>query len=166
MRRAKRRRSFNLRIFRSRRAYTFADIAEELETHIRTVQRWHKEGLPVVDDTTPYLIMGYAIQTFLKERGKRRKTPLKPGEFYCPRCRAPRLSAPEKLVVERTSRRLGKVFKQVLIRGICCQCRQRLLLFSSDRKLAEWLKIPATSAEQGQVLNGSLHRSVNTDMPR
>src|ERR1051325_3945166 len=103
MRREKRKRSFNLRAFKSRRAYTFADIADLLKTHIRTVQRWHTEGLPVLDETTPFLVMGNAIQSFLKERSKKGKTRLKPGEFYCPRCRAPRLSPPEKVMVEITN---------------------------------------------------------------
>jgi hypothetical protein len=47
--RGKKKRIYNARIFRSRRAYSFAEIAEMLNTHIRTVQRWKREGLKILE---------------------------------------------------------------------------------------------------------------------
>jgi hypothetical protein len=80
--RGKKKRIYNARIFRSRRAYSFAEIAEMLNTHIRTVQRWKREGLKILDEETrPFLVMGQDLQDFLKARSRSRKRPLQPGEF-------------------------------------------------------------------------------------
>ena len=125
----RRKRTYNGRIFKARRAYSFAEIAEKLNTHIRTVQIWRKEGLKILDDnTTPFRVMGYNLRDFLKARLQSRKKPLKIGEFYCPKCKEPRRSHPDKLVAEATDRRLGRTYKQVLLRGACEICGQRLLL--------------------------------------
>jgi hypothetical protein len=53
-----------------------------LNTHIRTVQRWKREGLKILDEETrPFLVMGQDLQDFLKARSRSRKRPLQPGEF-------------------------------------------------------------------------------------
>src|SRR5258706_13591363 len=134
--RVKRKRNYNARLFRSKRAYSLAEIAEILNTHIRTVQAWKKDGLKILDDgMKPFLAMGQDIQDFLLERARSRKKPLKPGEFFCTRCGEPRTSHPGKFSIEKTNRRLGTVHKQVLLRGVCRDCGERLLLLSSDRIL-------------------------------
>ena len=163
--RAKKRRTYNVRVFRSKRAYSFAEIAEMLGTHIRTVQNLRKEGLPILEDgTKPFLVMGQDIRNFLTERVRKRRKPLKVGEFLCPRCRQPRKSRPEKLTVEITGRRLGPKYKQVLLRGVCEVCGLSLLLFSSDRKIVEWQKNGLILSERQTVLNGSENSSINADI--
>ena len=102
--RGKKKRRYDARIFRSRRAYSFAEIAEMLNTHIRTVQIWRSEGLKILDDgMKPFLVMGQDIRIFLKERVQSRKKPLNTGEFLCPQ-------------MPRTSKKLpqpthGRVYK-------------------------------------------------------
>lgn len=163
--RTRKNRTHNGRLLKAKRAYSFADIAEKLETHVRTVQVWHKEGLKILEDhTRPFLVMGQDLRDFLKARLRSRKKPLKIGEFYCPRCREPRRSRPDRLAAQATQRRLGKTHKQVLLRGVCEVCDQSLLLFSSDRKAAEWTKNGLIFTEPLEVINGSGISSVKTDI--
>jgi hypothetical protein len=131
----------NPNLVRSRHSYTFAEIAEVYGIHVRTVQSWRKKGMRVIDEMTkPYLVLGYDVRVFLKERAQKRRSPLEIGEFFCPRCRGPRRSQPGKLFAEATGKTLGPRFRQVLIRGVCTVCGQTLVLFSSDRKVEEWRK--------------------------
>ncbi len=167
MRTRRRKRTYNGRLFRGRRAYSFAEIAERLGVHIRTVQIWRKEGLKILDDAAkPFLVMGHDMRSFLKKQLQSRKKPLKIGEFYCPRCREPRKSCPGRLSAQLTGRRLGQTHKQVVLRGICEVCKQRLHLFSSDRKITEWHEHGLIFAEELKVINGSEGGSVNTDMTK
>jgi len=163
--RGKKKRTYNTRLFRSRRAYSFSEIAEILNTHIRTVQIWRRDGLRILDDgMKPFLVMGQDIRTFLKERVQSRKQPLKTGEFFCPKCQKPRKSRPNQLAAEFTNRGLGPLYKQVLLRGVCESCGQSLLLFSSDRKVLEWQKNGLIPSEQVTALTSSNCSSTNTDM--
>ena len=165
MRTRRRKRTYNGRLFKARRAYSFEEIAEKLATHVRTVQIWRKEGLKILaDNAKPFLVMGYDLRAFLKDRLRSRKKPLKTGEFYCARCREPRRSRPDQLFAETTNRRLGRLHKQVILRGICETCGLRLTLFSSEQKAAGWENIGLTPAEPLKVINGSETSSVNTDI--
>ncbi len=163
--RSKRRRTFKAKIFRPRRAYSFIEIAEMLETHPRTVQRWHKEGLKILTDgVKPYLVMGRDIQDFLKDRIRKRKKPLQPGQFFCPRCQQPRNSLAQHLRIEVTDRMLGPCHRQAIIRGICEVCGLRVSLFSSERKAAQWHNDGLILSEQPMTLNGSGDSCTNADM--
>ncbi len=161
----KRRRTFDAKVFRSRRAYSFAEIAELLGTHPGTVQRWHNEGLKILTDgVKPYLAMGRDIQDFLKDRIRKRKKPLKPGQFFCPRCQQPRNSLAQYLRIEATNRMLGPCHRQAIIRGICEVCGVRLSLFSSDLKAVQWSKNVLIVSEQPTQLNSSDDSCTNVDM--
>ena len=160
----KKKRTFDAKKFK-RRAYSFTEIAELLGTHPRTVQRWHNEGLKILTDgVKPYLAMGRDIQDFLKDRIRKRKKPLQPGQFFCPRCQQPRDSLAQHLRIEVTNRMLGPRHRQAIIRGICEVCRVRLSLFSSERKAAQWNKNGLIVSEQPTALNSSGDSCTNVDM--
>lgn len=159
--------TYNGRLFKAKRAYSFAEIAEKLNTHELTVQRWHRAGLKTLEDhARPFLVMGQDLRDFLKTRRQNRKKPLNIGEFYCPRCREPRRSRTDRLTAQATQRWLGKTYQQVLLRGVCEVCGQALLLFSSDRKAAEWVKNGLIFTEPLEVINGSGISSVNVDITK
>ena len=163
--RSKRRRTFNTKVFRSRRAYSFTEIAELLGIHLQTAQRWHIEGLKILTDgVKPYLVMGRDIQDFLKDRIRKRKKPLQQGQFFCPRCQQPRNSLAQHLRIEVTNRMLGPCHRQAIIRGICEVCGVRLSLFSSERKAAQWHKNGLLLSEQPTALNSSGDSCTNVDM--
>jgi len=157
----KRTRSPNL--IKTRHSYTLKEIAEIYKLHPGTVQSWRKKGLKVIDEgTKPYLVIGEEIQRFLKERARKRKYPLKPGEFFCTKCRKPRRSHPDKLSVEITDKMLGKTCKKAVVKGVCEVCNQSFCLFSSDRKIQEWVgKGLLLLRHQGTII-GYEYSSVNT----
>ena len=160
-------RTFNPRLIRVRRSYSFAEVAELYGIHLRTVHRWRKEGLSVLEEASkPFLVMGVDVQGFLRERQRKRKHPLKLGEFFCSKCRCARRSLPEMFRIEITEKRLGKQSRQALIRGICEVCGQRLLLFSSDKKVAELRQGGLLLSEREEKLGGSEDASVKTDIGR
>lgn len=164
MKRKKRNRNPNL--VRLRRSYTYAEIAEIYGVHIQTVQNWKKQGLKTLDETSiPHLIIGSEVRRFLKESKQKRKHPLKPGEFFCPKCRKPKKSLPGKISTEITNKRLGR-YKQVIIRGVCEVCGCRLFLFSSDRKCQNIAKIDIMKTEHVTTLIGSGDSSLNTGIKR
>ena len=163
---AKKKRKHNPNSVRLRRSYTFAEIAEVYAVHRRTVHDWRKQGLNVIDDKSkPFLIIGADVRSFLKEKQRRRKHPLKPGEFFCPRCRMPRESLQDQFSIEITERRLGR-YRQAIMKGKCEVCRCRLFRFSSDRKVQELMKTGLNIAEHKTSLIGSGDSSVNTDIQR
>lgn len=164
---AKKKRNHNPNLIKIRHSYTFTEIAETLRIHPRTVQSWHKQSLKVIDETSkPYLVYGADLRQFLKTKWQKQKHPLKAGEFFCPKCKEPRKSLPDKLKIEFTSRSLGKRYKQALIRGICETCSQPLLLFSSDRKIKELKESGTLLQEHKTVLLGSEDSSYNADKER
>ncbi len=160
-------RNHNQNLIKERHSYRFAEIAETLSVHTRTVQQWHKQGLKVLDEARkPYLVYGVDLKQFLKDKRQKQKHPLKTGEFFCPKCCSARKSLPENITFEVTQKKLGKTSKQAFVRGICEVCGQPLLLFSSDRKIEE-LKIKGVfSSERKTTLYGNRDSSCNTDIGR
>ena len=75
------------------RNYTVDDAARLLGVHKNTVRAWIKSGLSVLDERRPFLILGYVLKEFLKNRRVKNKRPCKPGQFYCFKCRAPQYPA-------------------------------------------------------------------------
>ena len=163
----KKKRTYNQNLICARRTYTFKELAEVYAVHIRTIQSWRKEGLRVLDTTIkPYYILGKEIIRFLKEKQQKRKHPLKPGEFYCTTCQIPRRSHTDKLSIKITDKRLGKTTRQAFIQGLCEVCGQRLILFSSERKIQEMREAGLLIVEDKTVLFDNNNNSLNTDILR
>jgi len=117
-------RKFN--IIKARHSYSTKELAETLNLHAGTVYLWIKQGLKIIETSSkPYLILGEEIKQFLKEKKQKRKHQLSVGEFFCPKCHKARKSLPNKISVEYTNRKLGKVYKQVIIKGVCEVCGQK-----------------------------------------
>ncbi len=75
------------------RSYTVDEAARGLGIAKGTVRRWLKDGaLPYLNDQKPALILGVALRAFGQNRTKS-KIKCKPHEFYCFKCRVPKLAA-------------------------------------------------------------------------
>src|SRR5690348_13346867 len=93
--------------------------------------------MKVVDDhKRPILVMGYDVQAFLTGHVAKRRHPLAPGEFFCPRCRLPRRPQPNTLTTKDTGRRMGREARQVYVYGKCAVCGQKMIAFTSDKKMS------------------------------
>jgi hypothetical protein len=109
-------RRINPRRVKKHFAYTIEEAAEALGAHKNTVRSWIKEGLSVADNRRPTILSGSTIIAFLADRTKARKSPLRPGEFYCFRCRGPKVPAGGMADFVATGAGLGTMT------GICPDC--------------------------------------------
>lgn len=80
----------NHRLAKIHRNYSVEEAARRFGVHRNTVRAWIKAGLPTCDGKRPTLILGRHLLEFLKSRREARKSPCRPGEVYCVRCRSPR----------------------------------------------------------------------------
>jgi len=161
----KKKRKHNPNRIKKHRSYTFAEIAEVFEIHIRTVQTWRKQGMNVLDETSrPYLVSGEDIRSFLRVKNSKNKHRLKSGEFFCVKCRQPRKPLPDKVRIILTGKKLGSRYKQVIFKGLCSICGRNLTVFSSDRKWLNLSKTIMNLAECKIQLNGTNRHCINTDI--
>jgi len=161
----KKKRKHNPNRIKRYRTYTFAEIADIFDIHVRTVQAWRKQGMKVLDETSkPYLVSGEDVRLFLQAKNSKNKHKLKPGEFFCVKCRQPRESLPDKVRIVLTGKNLGSRYKQVIFKGVCPVCGRNLTVFSSDRK---WLNLSKTIMKLAECkiqLNGTNGHCINTDI--
>lgn len=86
-------RRINPRLIKLHRPYSVEEAARVLGAHKNSVRRWIKDGLPVVDDRRPTLILGYELRAYLDRKRQAGKRPCPPGTIYCLKCREPRRPA-------------------------------------------------------------------------
>jgi len=122
----------NYRRVKIHRSYTVEEIACLLNLHKNSVRTWVKAGLPTCDDQRPVLILGSELAAYLQARRKKNKRPCKLGEFYCVRCRLPRVPAGGMVDYKLESETNGR------LEAICpvCDC-----IMNRWIRLAKWEQI-------------------------
>jgi excisionase family DNA binding protein len=75
---------------KSLRSYSIDEIARLLGVHRNTVRHWIRNGLPVLDDRRPSLILGSELRAFLTRQRNARRQSCRPGQIFCVKCRKPR----------------------------------------------------------------------------
>ena len=122
---------YSPKTIKSKRSYTYREIASHYKIHVRTVQSWRKDGLKIMELSQPYLVMGSDLICFLKSRQADRKIFLKSDEFYCLICRKP----VEALNIESIyNGELGGGKSSIRLLGICPNCGGRINRFRSSEK--------------------------------
>lgn len=123
-------RRINARRLSRHLSYTIEEAAECVGAHKNTVRNWLKSGLAVVDGRRPMLISGAALLAFLKARSAGSKRPLRPGEFYCFKCRSP--TRPDGNIADLVpvNDRLGTMV------ALCPECGTLLYRRVSNEKFA------------------------------
>jgi hypothetical protein len=130
--------NYNIRLIKHRESYSLKQISEMFNVHQRTVQEWKKEGLKTISSEKPFLVMGYDLKEFLKEKLKTRKTKLDANQFYCTRCRKAVTSKDNSVSVNKLSKTIGKYgFNCIAVRGHCQICGAKLNKFSHFGKITE-----------------------------
>ena len=94
--------------------------------------RFNKEGLPVIKDKKPWLIVGSILKKFLEDRNTARKHPLRFGEFFCVGCKQPRPPAGEMTEYQTSST------GSPLMSAICPLCEKMMKLRVSVSSLKTW----------------------------
>ena len=129
------------------------------KVHKNTVHSWLKEGLETVDGRRPILVLGRKLSAFLHARRQHSRQRCRPGQFYCLRCRGPKVPASRKadyLPITQTSGNL---------RGTCPECGSRIFRRVSLRKLAASvgnLEVQVPQAQQR--IEDTASPSVNCDL--
>lgn len=112
----RRKRHPNPRLVKIHLTYTVEEAARLFGNHRNTVRNWIRDGLSVLDDGRPVLILGAELRAYLERKRDKAKCPCPPGFLYCVRCRAARRPAggmADYLPVTASSGNL---------RGICPNC--------------------------------------------
>jgi excisionase family DNA binding protein len=130
-------------------SYTVDEAARTLNVHRGTVRYWiKKQGLSVLTDRRPHLILGRVLVAFLRTARQSRKKKCGRGELYCLKCRTPRKPLVGFLEYRRASSSRG-----VLV-GLCEQCESVLRRFVSNKRA------PSIAAEFGIQIEPH-HESLN-----
>ncbi len=121
----------NPRLVKTHRNYTVEDIAHLFSIHKNTVRGWIKQGLPIIDDKRPMLILGRDLFDFLQARRVKNKRPCKPNQMYCLRCRTPKIPAGNIADYQPVTESQGNLF------GICPDCDASMNRCTSMVKLKQ-----------------------------
>jgi len=97
-------------------SYTVGEAALCIGVHPNTVRMWMKSGLPHLKDRKPLLIIGEHMIAFLTERRRKNRQPLKVGQIFCVKCRAPKVPDGHKVYYRPQTNQLGSLY------GYCPDC--------------------------------------------
>jgi len=148
----------NYRRVKIHRSYTVEEIASLLDLHKNSVRTWVKAGLPTCDGQRPMLILGSDLAAYLQARRKKNKRPCKLGEFFCVRCRLPRVPAGGMVDYKPESETNGR------LEAICpvCDC-----IMNRWISLAKWEQIcgktEVTITEASEQVSDRTQPAVNSD---
>lgn len=136
------RRKSNWQLIQKNRYYSTKELAAVFGYRRSAITYWVKIGLkPINPGDRRFLFYGEDVIKFLKEQKIKNKVKTKPGECYCTSCREARMLKPKTLKLEFKNIILGKDnVKQVIIRGECKVCGNRVSSFSSTAKIDGFLK--------------------------
>jgi len=149
----------NPRLIKSHRSYTVEEIAKLFDIHKNTVRHWVKDGLAAIDDKRPMLILDHVLAAFLQARRMKNKQPCKPGEFYCVRCRAPKLPAGGMGQYSPITEKFGRLF------AICPDCESIMNRNVSMAQIGEFRgKMDITFTDAPQRITEGTEPSVNSDL--
>ncbi|WP_430540808.1 helix-turn-helix domain-containing protein [Planktotalea arctica] len=77
-------------LIKSALTYEICEAAQVLGVTPGTIRNWIKDGLPIMSERKPYLILGDAIKTYLRAKRRVSKRPLEANELFCPSCKSGR----------------------------------------------------------------------------
>lgn len=113
---------YHLSKIRSKSTYTPQEIGYLLNVDRKTVFRWLKEGLLLLDATkTPKLVMGNDLKTFLQAKRETKQVKLNWNEFYCFHCRKAVLAKRGSEQTEKTGKNIGTENREQKITSAKCK---------------------------------------------
>jgi hypothetical protein len=128
-------RRFRIQAIKSNKAYRVDELADAACVSVPTVRNWIRAGLQLVDKNRPTMIMGFHALDYLKTRKTKARRTLALGEFYCLRCKAPRMPLGAMADYVESSVSGGRL---KALCGVCeCQCNRNI----SARDLPEIRKV-------------------------
>jgi hypothetical protein len=151
--------TFNPNLIRINRSFSVPEISGLLGVNRFTVLTWHKkEGLRAIDDRTPYMFHGKDLRKFIRERQEKRKQKCAPNEFFCFKCRQPRASANNLVIIVINN------LRQLNIQGTCAVCNSKMNRRNTTGNLPQLTKIYCIEEMQNKHLLDSLSPIVITNL--
>ena len=154
------------------RVYTRKEIADLLGVDPTTISQWVKRGLPVLNkDEKKWFLKGQEVKKYLIKRKSGKKINLKPGEFYCLYCRAPRRAIPDSIEIKDNGFYFGKgesMNRCITVAGRCSECLTKITLFTSSDKLRNMTQeYPSMEKSINHMISFSqiTDRSISTKSP-
>ncbi len=102
--------------------YSVVQLSRTIGATEATVRRFLREGLTCIDDAKPVLVLGCHAKEFLGRRQAKAKRPLKDGQVYCLRCKAPRM--PDGLLADYLPRGAIGGRLEALCEACGCVCNR------------------------------------------
>lgn len=91
---------------RALRCYKVHEAAEVSGVSPRTIRNWVNAGLRIMQNEHPALVRGDDLIAFIKSQRTQRKHRLALDQFYCVRCRCPRMAAGNFAELQKVDDRL------------------------------------------------------------
>jgi len=122
---------YSIAKIRARTAYTAQEAASLLGVDRRTVFRWIREGLFLIDPhEKPRLILGNDLKAFLKAKRESKKVKLQWNEYYCFACRKAVLARVGSEHQKKTGKKIGADNKeQTMLYAKCKDCEGSVARF-------------------------------------
>ena len=122
---------YNLSKIRTKTAYTTKETSTLLAVNKKTILRWIKEGLVLLDPLQrPHLIMGIDLKSFIMAKRKSQRVKLRPDELYCLSCRKAVTAKRGTQKIEKTGKKIGKANRdQEILYAKCKDCSRNIARF-------------------------------------
>ncbi|NCO22305.1 MAG: helix-turn-helix domain-containing protein [Rhodobacterales bacterium] len=134
----------NPRAIKAARTYTVEEAAVALRVSIGTIRTWVKSGLPLMNSRRPFLILGDALRSFLEDRAKASKAPLREDQLYCFTCKTSR--TPMGMMVDC----IPQTVKTARLLGLCDVCGGTCNRMISRAKIDQFSEIFCVAFKEGQ----------------
>lgn len=151
----------NPRLVKIHRNYSVEQIANLFDIHKNTVRAWIKQGLCLIDEGRPMLILGSDLQLFLQQKRTRNKRHCQPDELYCLRCRAPKRPAANMMEFQALTEKLGNLI------AICPDCNSLMnkrYSMAKKEQLTALLGMPLTKTHEH--IGDMAQLTLNSDFKR
>jgi hypothetical protein len=109
-------RRYNPNLSKIHYSYTMGEASDLFGVHKNTIRAWMRDGLPFSDDSRPFLICGYELREYLKQKYRKAKRPCKENEMYCFKCRQPQKPAGDMVDYVPVNESKGRLV------GLCACC--------------------------------------------
>jgi len=126
-----RKRKPDLRRIRTSKTYALPDVAKTLDRNVATIRSWVRQGLPLLSEQKPVLVLGLDLKGWLLARWKTKRQKCQSGELFCFKCREPRKPKLESVEI------IVRNEKTVSIKGRCEACDTRMNQAGSLAKLGK-----------------------------
>lgn len=105
----------NPRLIKRHRNYTIDEAARTLGVAKATIRNWIDDGLTVLKDQRPFLILGSDLVNYLESKVAKKQTCL-PHQCYCFKCRQPKDPAFNEVEYFPSDEAVGNM------RALCSDC--------------------------------------------